>query len=106
MQTKSAGNRIGVLLFVGLLAIGATARAQATASDQCGYHCSNRTVSHRHQYRPLRSLRRPLRLLTGKGVCRGLSTPLSMGNSKALLGHRAQVGLISSILIAQVRWWL
>ena len=32
MQTKSAWNRIGVLLFVGLLAIGTTALAQATAS--------------------------------------------------------------------------
>ena len=45
MQTQSRWTRTGILLFIGLLAIGASAVAQSATGDQYGYHCSNRTLN-------------------------------------------------------------
>jgi len=45
MQSKSGYNRLRVLLFIGLLAIGTSAIAQAAASEQGSYRCSNRTLN-------------------------------------------------------------
>jgi hypothetical protein len=45
MQTESGWGRFAVLLFVGILAIGATAAAQTAANEPSGYRCSNRTLN-------------------------------------------------------------
>jgi len=45
MQTQSRWSRIAALLFIGILAIGATASAQTAAGDQGGYRCSNHTLN-------------------------------------------------------------
>lgn len=45
MQTQSRWTRTGVLLFIGLLAIGATAAAQTAAGEQGGYRCSKQTLN-------------------------------------------------------------
>ena len=45
MQTQSGWGRIAALLFIGILAIGATSVAQTAASEQGGYRCSNHTLN-------------------------------------------------------------
>jgi len=46
MQRKLGLSRTGIWIFIGLLAIGATAVAQTVAAgEKGGYRCSNRTLS-------------------------------------------------------------